>query len=434
MTFDITFFKEHGARSHTPEKVFVTRLAKLPKKNTWLRSEFSFVRGNLLVLIVSYTIFRMLDSVSSPFQPLYVRALGASPFVLGLISSLGSLLIALVRVPGSFIADRYGRRAVIAIFTFGGISSYFFYALAPNWRFVLLGVVISSLSHVYLPALEAIEADSIPADKRGMGYSAINIIPMLPAVAAPLVGGFLVERMGLVPGMRIAYAVAFTGGIANGLLRALFLRETLERSEEVRSSVVGSASKAPLGYIFEAWRELPRGMSFLAVVMLIGAFEAPLFQVFMALYAKDVVGIWGLEWSLMSTAFMMTSLLVGLPAGKMIDSMGGRRALLAAYVFSTPMILLFITSRGVLQLLVANVLFAVGQAILFPTLMALQADLVPQDRRGRIMGIVGTLKTLAAVPSATLFGILYQVNPATPFLLAMLLEAIAVIITLKGIK
>jgi len=406
----------------------------LPSKIKRLVGELSFVRGNLLVLIVSYTLFNTLGSISSPFQSLYTRALGASPLILGLMSSLGSILIAIARVPGSYIADRYGRRTVIAIFTFGGISSYIFYALAPDWRLILLGIVISSLSHIYLPALEAIEADSIPSERRGIGYSAINIIPMIPAMAAPIVGGLLVERLGLVPGMRVAYAVAFSGGIANALLRALFLRETLERPEQFRWADVGSAFRSSLGSISEAWRELPRGMAPLVVVMLIGAFEAPLLQVYMALYARDVVGVWGLEWSLVGTAYMMAGLLVGFPAGKMVDSVGRRKALLAAYLFTTPMILLFIASRDVQQLIISNVLFAVGQAILFPTLMALQADLVPSDRRGRIIGIIGTLKTLAAVPSATLFGILYQIDPATPFLLAILLEAIAIFIVLMRIR
>ena len=68
-----------------------------------MREEFSFVKGNLLVLIVSYTLFRMTDSMSYSFQSLYIRELGASPFLLGLMSSLGSLIIALVRIPGVIV-------------------------------------------------------------------------------------------------------------------------------------------------------------------------------------------------------------------------------------------------------------------------------------------------------------------------------------------
>jgi len=58
-----------------------------------LREEFSFVRGNLLILILSYTLFRTVSSMSYSFESLYIRELGASPLLIGLMGSLGSLII-----------------------------------------------------------------------------------------------------------------------------------------------------------------------------------------------------------------------------------------------------------------------------------------------------------------------------------------------------
>ncbi len=399
-----------------------------------LREEFSFVRGNLLVLIVSYTLFRMTDSMSYPFQSPYIRELGASPLVLGLMTSLGALLVALVRIPGAFIADRYGRRKVISVFTFGVAFSYLFYMLAPDWRFILIGVVAMNLSHVYVPALEALEADSIPAGKRGLGYSAINVLPMLPAMLTPPIGGYLVEKLGLVPGVRIAYGFAFAGGLATALIRAFFLRETLENPEEFRWAEVGSAFKDSIGSIARAWREMPREMVFLTVAMIIGAFEYPVFRIFMSLYALDVVGVGGFQWSLVSTAYMVAGLLVGFPIGRMIDSIGRKKSILLAYLFSTPVILLFILSKSFVHVLMANVLFAISQAFMYPAFSALQADLVPKDKRGRIMGMIGTLRTLAVVPAATLFGVLYEVNPVVPFALALVLEILTIVIVIYKIK
>ncbi|GAF93270.1 unnamed protein product, partial [marine sediment metagenome] len=309
----------------------------------------------------SYTLFRMTDSMSYPFQSPYIRELGASPLVLGLMTSLGALLVALVRIPGAFIADRYGRRKVISVFTFGVAFSYLFYMLAPDWRFILIGVVAMNLSHVYVPALEALEADSIPAEKRGLGYSAINVLPMLPAMLTPPIGGYLVEKLGLVPGVRIAYGFAFAGGLATALIRAFFLRETLENPEEFRWAEVGSAFKDSIGSIARAWREMPREMVFLTVAMIIGAFEYPVFRIFMSLYALDVVGVGGFQWSLVSTAYMVAGLLVGFPIGRMIDSIGRKKSILLAYLFSTPVILLFILSKSFVHVLIANVLFAISQ-------------------------------------------------------------------------
>ena len=400
---------------------------------TRLREEFSFVKGNLLVLIVSYTLFRMTDSMSYSFQSLYIRELGASPFLLGLMNSLGSLIIALVRIPGAYVADHYGRKRVIEVFTFGVAFSYIFYALAPDWRWVLIGMMILNASRVYMPALNAIEADSIPPERRGMGYSVINVLTSLPVMLTPPIGGFLVERLGLVPGMRIAYGVTFVGGLVAAMVRTLFLRETLEEPQEFRWADVGSTFRESLGSIFEAWREMPKKMVYLVVVILMGAFEAPIFMIYMSLYAIDVVGVGGFEWSLMSTAFMLVGLLVGLPVGRMIDSIGRKKSILLAYLFSTPVIVLFIISRGFIPLLASRVLFAVSQAFFYPAFMAFQADLIPPNMRGRIMGVIGTMRTLAMVPAAALFGIMYESNPATPFIFAIVLEVLTVAIVVAKI-
>ncbi len=173
---------------------------------------------------------------------------------------------------------------------------------------------------------------------------------------------------------------------------------------------------------------MSRDLALFTAVVLIAAFEAPLFNVYYALYANDVVGVRGFQWGLMDTAWIVTTLVVGMPLGKMIDSVGRRRSLLVAYIFSTPVIVFFILSRGFLQMLAVSVLFAVGQATMFPAFSALQADLIPKDKRGRIMGVIGPLRTLAMVPSAAIFGLLYQVDRAAPFMLGVFLEIMTVLI------
>jgi len=399
-----------------------------------LRKELSFIRGNLLVLIVSYTFFRFTHSLHSPFQSLYIRALGATPFLIGLMNSIGSAIFALVRIPGAHIADKYGRRRIISTFTYGMAITYLFYVFAPDWRFILLAMVVFNLSQIYHPALEAIEADSMPPERRGMGYAAINVLPIIPAIFAAPISGLLVERLGLVPSMRIAYSVVFLVTLMVAIIRTLFLKETLESSESLNLRELRPAFRESLGSIAEAWSLMSRDVVFLTAVLLISAFETPAFHIYMALYANDVVGVSGLQWSLMDTVWTTTTLLVGMPLGKMIDTIGRKRSILIGYLFSTPIIAFFIVSRGFLQLMAVNILFAMGQAVMFPAFSALKADLIPQDKRGRVMGIIGTLTTFATVPSAAIFGLLYQFAPAAPFILAIFLEVITVLILVSQVK
>jgi MFS family permease len=69
-----------------------------------------------------------------PYESLYIRELGASPSIIGLIGSLGSVILILTRIPGGHIADNYGRRKIIVTMTFVLASSFLFYAFAPSWE------------------------------------------------------------------------------------------------------------------------------------------------------------------------------------------------------------------------------------------------------------------------------------------------------------
>ena len=121
-----------------------------------IRSEFSFIRGNLLTLIVSWLFVYFTFSLVFAFESPFIRELGAPPFIIGLMGSVGAAALSFVRVLGAYIADKYGRKQIIATMTFVIAFSYLFYIFAPDWRFVLIGMIISNFSLIYQPALQAI--------------------------------------------------------------------------------------------------------------------------------------------------------------------------------------------------------------------------------------------------------------------------------------
>lgn len=393
-----------------------------------VREELGFLRGNLLVLMVSYMVFGFTSGLFGPFRSPYIRELGASPFVLGLMTSVGYVILAFVRIPGAYIADRYGRRKVIAVFTFGAALSYAFYVFAWDWRVIMVAVVLSSLSHIYQPALEAIEADSLPPGKRGLGYSLIWVMPGVPAFLGPVVSGYMVERYGLVPGMRVVYAVVLVCVLAVAGIRWRYLEETAGEEDALGRRELAASFTEALGSIREAWRGMGREIRYLTLVYLLVSLEYPLFDTFYSLFAYDVVGVTGLEWGLISTIGSISLVAVGYPAGKIVDRIGRKRSMLLAYLFSTPVLIGFMAARGFAQMVVVDVLFRVSMSIFFPAMMALRADIIPREMRGRVMGLMGTLRSLVMVPAAAVFGYLYEVNRAYPYMIGVAIEVVTVAI------
>lgn len=399
-----------------------------------VKAEFSFMRGNLLTLIVSWLFVFFTFSMTSSFDSPFFTELGAPPVVIGLMGSASALVLGLVRIPGAVIADRYGRRQIIVMMTFSIAFSFLFYIFAPDWRFVLIGMIISNLSLIYQPALDAILADSVPAEKRGMGFAAVNVIPNIPTIVAPAVAGYLVATHGLVPGMRRVYTVVFFCMMIASFIRLFFLRETLDNPQPIKLDAMKVAFKDSFSAIREAWRDMPRTLRFVTVAFLVSAFEEPMFRMFTSLYVLYVVGVGPIEWGLVNTAWIATTIIFGFPFGKVVDKIGRRKSILVAYSIFIPATILFVLARSFSHLLVVYFFFGVGGCLIMPAYNALLADLIPKEKRGRIMGTIVTLNILATVPSSTLAGFLYGASPVYPFILSIILGATVSMIILFAVK
>jgi len=399
-----------------------------------LNDEFSFMRGNLLTLIISWVFMYFTFSLVMPFEAPFVQELGAPPIIIGFIGSVGAAMLSLARIPGAYIADKYGRKQIIVTMTFSIAFSYLLYILAPDWRFVLFGMVISNLSLIYQPALQAIHADSIPPEKRGMGFAASNVIPNIPTIFAPALAGFLVETQGLVPGMRIVYTIVFFCFIAAALVRLFFLKETIQVPKRIKLGELKGAFSESLGAIREAWRSMSTSLKFLTAAFLVSAFEEPMFRWFTALYVKNVIQIGNFDWGLVNAVSIAVTIILGFPLGKVVDKIARKKAVIISYIIFMSASVFFIFATSFTHVLLVFIVFSVGGCLIMPAYQALQADMIPREKRGRIMGTIGTLNVMATIPASILAGFLYSLNPAYPFAFTIATGLTVVLIVVFAIK
>ncbi|MCK5593418.1 hypothetical protein KAI31_04900, partial [Candidatus Bathyarchaeota archaeon] len=93
-----------------------------------LKEQFSFIKGNYLILIISWILMDFAGELPGTYYPDYVIQLGGSATIIGLISLVSMLCLASVQFPGGYLADKYGRRWLVSTMTFGVAFSYIFYA------------------------------------------------------------------------------------------------------------------------------------------------------------------------------------------------------------------------------------------------------------------------------------------------------------------
>ncbi len=399
-----------------------------------LRKELSILQGNLLVIIASSIFIRFAASLVLPYESLYIRELGASPSIIGLIGSLGSAILMFTRIPGGHIADKYGRRKIIVTMTFFSAFSFLFYAFAPSWEYVLLGIILFNFSTIHNPALSAIVADSIPPDQRGVGYTLTSALPRVASIFAPIIVGLLITKYSLVAGMRVAYIIVTVLYLIGALIRARYLEETLEKAEPTESFKILSSLKESFTSIPDVWRSMPKNFKPYMAATIITAFSGPLFYPFLALYAVDVIGVTSIQWGLLGTIGIAVGLIASYPLGRLVDKIPRKTSLIIAYALWLPTAGLLFVSRNFVLIVLFFVLKAVDEALFVPALQGMSADLIPRESRGRIGSVQRTLGNILSTVSYAVSGFLYQSNPAYPFLISLFLDCLTFLLVFFLLK
>jgi len=385
-----------------------------------LRSEFDFVQGNFLVMVMSWLFLDFFTELPGTYYPLYVKALGGTASSIGLIGAVQNVAIALVQIPGGYLTDKYGRRWLIASMTFVAAFARLFYAYAPIWEWIMVGAVISGFCSIYQPALGAIVADSLPKEKRGMGFSIINLITSVSTTPAPLIAGYLFTRYGLVPSMRLIYKLVFVGFIVAAIFRTR-LKETVESPAKINVKEMLGEYPVSLRESVNVWRLVPAAVFVLFLISVITSFASGLFQPVLTLYIVKDLGIGEVELSYIMTALPVTMILLALPAGKMVDRVDKRVPIMLSFVLWGAAILLLVYG-DFYRLILSMMLVGLLMILVNSATSALSAELVPREHRGKVNGARGFFAMIAAALGQLTGGWLYDnVSHQMPFLIELLL-------------
>src|SRR4051812_22127933 len=148
------------------------------------------------------------------FVPKYLQTLGAPALAIGLFDALRTLLGAVYAYPGGVVVDRWGHRQAFLVFNVISIIGYAVVLLVPHWSGVIAGMFLFlSWSCFSLPATFSLVGASLTANRYAMGIGVQAIVKRLPIMIAPIVGGILIDRLGVINGVRISLvlSILFSG-------------------------------------------------------------------------------------------------------------------------------------------------------------------------------------------------------------------------------
>ncbi len=336
---------------------------------------------------------------------------------------------------GGYIADKQGRVRLVSIATIVYAFSFIPFAYAPNWQTLAFASFFQNLVLFYAPILTVLQADSMPAGKRGQGFAVALSIPSALGVISPFIGGYLVDHMGILPAMNLIYLVGFGAGIFVAILRWFTLKETLDPSQQEKIDFrnIPKVVRDSYDSFLETMRWMPPEILALVVMQVMQVFFIGMASSFWVVYATTYIGISATLWGLNSAIQGGVNMLLAIPAGKMMDKLG-RKKLLVAMMAVTPIFpIAFLFIKDYYTLVALVVAVAVCNSFLMPGFQSLLADYTPRNRRGRVTSAVGSGNffvdirgtmwgggMLLFIPLAigqTLGGVFYEYNPTVPFII-----------------
>ena len=341
-----------------------------------------------------------LDAASSgavlPILPFFLRDLGATPLVLGIVLGAEALSQFAAAPWLGQLSDRFGRRTVLLASQAGALLSLSLLASAEIVAFALLARVLLGLTAANFPMAAAYAADnSSPADRR----RAIGILSAglgLGGMVGPGLSGLLSDISLTAP---IWLALALSA--ASMLVTGLWLRgapgqpgaEALRERVPVRSLLASPAVRI------------------LVAVLLCHYFSYGMFSSQLAMFLGDTF-VWNghafgpAELSCLLTANGAINIAVQLLLLPWLGRRLGERSLIVLVfcILATGYVAAG-AATGIGALAFAILCVSTGEALARPTFVAALSIHVPPQRQGVAMGTIQSLVAVTDIASPVLAGL-----------------------------
>ena len=387
----------------------------LQKLRDWLGLE-----RDMVVMIVTVLILTLGGQMWAKYVPKYLEYLGASTLIIGLYGSIKAVVTALYQYPGGWVSDKLGPKRALVAFTFTAMTGYLIYLFAPDWRLFLVGtlfvLVWDSMSQ---PAIFSLIGETLKKSRRAIGFSVQSVLKRLPIIVAPPLGGYLIEAYGLEWGMKIGFSVS----IALALLAVVF--------QEKFYAKTGGGDRKIGGRILAVWREMNRGLKRLLVSDIFARLASNIIGVYVVLYALNVLGASPVEYGLLISVQMTTSILSYFPAAKLADIYGRKPFIALTFTFFAlfPLALALVPSAAFLPLaFVIAGLREIGE----PARKALIVDLAERSHKGRAIGLYYLIRESVMIPAPLIGGFLWDMSPQLMFLMAFAVGALGVLLFISS--
>ena len=341
------------------------------------------------------------DMIQPILPVFYTTVLGLNKEFVGLIEGSLMTVVSLMKIGAGYLSDALGLRKAIV---FAG------YALSALARFTLgfagSGGAVFGLrltdgigKGLKDAPRDALVAGSAGGRKLGFAFGVQRTLDTLGSVAGPLIAfGLLRVWVNHPDKYRQVFLVAGVIAAVPLVIIGLLVRERRAAISKQRISL--AVLKGPFA-------------GFLAVMLLFTLGNSS--DAFLILRAQDV-GVAAVMIPVVYALFNLVSALAAIPAGRLSDRIGRRRAITYGWAVYALTYLGFALAGQAWMIWVLYAFYGLFYALTEGAGKALVAELVPDANRGAAYGLYNASIGVMALPASLVAGVLWtRVSPAAPF-------------------
>jgi MFS family permease len=311
--------------------------------------------------------------------------------------------------------------------------TFLIFVFTNSWVWVGVGMFAQSLITFYIPAMQALMADSLPPNRRGIGFAATMAVPSAFGIASPIIGGWLIDTLGIKPAVKGLYLLGFFVALLVATLRLKFLKETLQPKKGLIITL-GSIPRLILksyGDIVRMVREAPKRLIVLSLLISGCTFAVSLVSPFWIIRAKETIGLSSGDWGVILLVNGTVNVVLSLPAGGFVDRHSKRLAAGICLILGAVPVYLFLYATSFWQVLALGAFTLLPNTFLNPSFQAMFTDMVPREKRGRMIAALGgggvwfmggawgtgVIAMLSMTAGSLLSGYVYRFNSSLPWVI-----------------
>ena len=361
------------------------------------------VTGALLTVLLIVFIDILGFTIMIPLLPFYAESLGATPFVVGMISSIYGLCSLISGPILGDLSDRYGRRIVLLLSQIGSCIGFIILALSNTLWVVFLSRIIDGVTAGNLTVAQAYISDVTEPQHRTRAMGLIGASFGLGFILGPAISGLLVHFGHAAP-IWASAALSFLSIIGT----AVFLKDVPNKKSSESSK--GAFDQMKKSFALMNSPVLKECF----VLFFIFSVSFALYMSGLALYCERALKWNGQAFSAKEVGLLLSyvgivSLLIQIfLMGHLVRRFGEVKVMLIGFLATAIALLVMGFAPMLAIFLVGITVNTFGNAVLRPSISGMLSQNASPHQQGLVFGLNQTLMSIAQIVCPLISGFLIE--------------------------